>query len=140
MTKPQIWVSAFLVLFFLLFILQRVTNVPENTSSGPTGNTVPQQNIASNENSTPEDLINRLGCKNCHGSELAGTNVAPTLHGLSQFWSKDQLTNYLRNPSSFMSSDRFKEYQKQYPNMVMPSFNNIDVQELGKIAGYLLTQ
>jgi hypothetical protein len=39
-----------------------------------------------------------------------------------------------------MSSDRFKEYEKKYPNMVMPSFNNINVQELGKIAEYLLKE
>jgi len=39
-----------------------------------------------------------------------------------------------------MDADRFKEYQQQYPNMVMPSFNNINVQELGKISEYLLNQ
>ena len=140
MTKPQIWVAAFLVLFFLLFILQRATNEPSRGTNGPMGSTVPQQNMASDENASPEDLINRLGCKNCHGAELAGTNVAPTLKGLSQYWSKDQLINYLRNPSSYMDSDRFKEYKSKYPNMVMPSFSNIDVQELGQIAEYLLKQ
>jgi mono/diheme cytochrome c family protein len=140
MTKPQIWVAAFLMLFILLFLLQKVTNEPARDTKGPMGNTVPQQNMASDEDTTPADLINRLGCKNCHGSDLAGTNVAPSLKGLKQFWSKDQLTNYLRNPSSYMDSDRFKTYQQKYPNMVMPSFSNINVQELGKVAEYLLNQ
>lgn len=140
MTKPQIWVAAFLVIFILLFLLQRVTNEPPKEPSGPMNNPVSQQDMASNKNMSPEDLINKLGCKNCHGSDLAGTNMAPSLQDLKQYWSKDKLTNYLRNPSSYMSSDRFKEYQKKYPNMVMPSFNNINVQELGKIAEYLLNQ
>jgi len=140
MTKPQIWVAAFLVLFILLFILQRVTNEPPSETSGPVNSPVSQQDMASNKDLSPEDLINKLGCKNCHGSELAGTNVAPSLQGVKQYWSKDQLINYLRNPSSYMSSDRFKEYEKKYPNMVMPSFNNIDVRELGKVAEYLLMQ
>jgi len=140
MTKPQIWVAAFLVLFILLFILQRVTNEPPSETSGPVNSPVSQQDMASNKDLSPEDLINKLGCKNCHGSELAGTNMAPSLQGVKQYWSKDQLINYLRNPSSYMSSDRFKEYEKKYPNMVMPSFNNIDVRELGKVAEYLLMQ
>ena len=140
MTKPQIWVAAFLVLFILLFVLQKITNVPPAGPSGPVNNPVSQQDMASNKDLSPEDLINKLGCKNCHGSELAGSNVAPSLQSLTQYWSKDKLINYLRNPSSYMSSDRFKEYEKKYPNMVMPSFNNINVQELGKIAEYLLKQ
>ncbi len=140
MTKPQIWVAAFLVLFMLLFLLQKVTNEPGRKTTGPTDSPVSQQNMASNENLSPAELINKLGCKNCHGQDLAGTKMAPSLQNLSQYWSKDQLTNYLRNPSSFMDGDRFKKYQQEYPGMVMPSFNNINVQELGKISDYLLNQ
>ncbi len=140
MTKPQIWVAAFLVLFIFLFFLQRITNEPPRETAGPVNGPVSQQDMASNKNMSAADLINKLGCKNCHGAELAGTNMAPSLQGIKQYWSKDQLINYLRNPSSYMSGDRFKEYEKKYPNMVMPSFNNINVQELGKIAEYLLNQ
>ncbi len=140
MTKPQIWVAAFLVLFLLLFLLQRVAHEPERKSTGPVNNPASQQDMASNESMSPAELINKLGCRNCHGQDLAGTKSAPPLLGLQKFWSKDQLINYLRNPSSFMDSKRFQEYQQQYPNMVMPSFNNINVQELGKISEYLLTQ
>lgn len=140
MTKPQIWVAAFLVLFILLFLLQRLTNEPGTEKKSPMNSPVTQQNMSSNKDMTPTELIDKLGCKNCHGTDLAGTNKAPSLINIKQYWSKDQLTNYLRNPSSFMSSDRFQEYQKKYPDMVMPSFNNIDVKELGKVAEYLLSQ
>jgi cytochrome c553 len=140
MTKPQIWVAAFLVLFILLFLLQRATNEPERGSTGPMNNPASQQDMASNQDMTPADLITKLGCRNCHGQDLQGTRMAPSLAGLKQYWSKDQLTNYLRNPSSYRDSERFKEYEQQYPNMVMPSFNNINVQELGKISEYLLQQ
>jgi cytochrome c2 len=139
MTKPQIWVAAFLVLFILLFLLQRATNEPPEETSGPVNSPVSQQDMASNKSMSPADLIDKLGCKNCHGTELEGTNKAPALRGLKQYWSKSQLTNYLRNPSSYMSSERFKEYERKYPDMVMPSFNNIGVQELGRIAEYLLS-
>jgi len=139
MTKPQIWVAAFLVLFILLFLLQRATNEPGRKTTGPINNPASGE-MSGNENMSPAALIDKLGCRNCHGQDLAGTKMAPSLHSLKQYWSKDQLTNYLRNPSSFMDSDRFQQYKQQYPNMVMPSFNNINVQELGRIAEYLLIQ
>jgi mono/diheme cytochrome c family protein len=82
----------------------------------------------------------RLGCTNCHGDDLNGTQMAPPLKNIKDFWSKDKLTNYLRNPESFMDSDRFKAYRDKYPGTIMPSFGNINVQELGKIAEFLLNR
>ncbi|NWF91049.1 MAG: cytochrome c [Ignavibacteriaceae bacterium] len=138
MTKPQIWVAAFLVLFILLFLLQRATKQEELQDSKIGMNTVPQSNISS-ENISGKDLVARVGCYNCHGSNLTGTVKGPSLIGVKEFWTRDQLINYLRNPNSFMSSDRFKDYKEKYPNVMMPSYNNIDVKDLGKIAEYLLT-
>lgn len=138
MTKPQIWVAAFLALFLLLFLLQRATKNEEPQNPNLSTNTVPQSNMSS-ENISGKDLIARIGCYNCHGSDLAGTAKGPSLAGINEFWSRDQLINYLRNPNSFMSSERFKNYQGKYPNVIMPSYNNIDVKDLGKIAEYLLT-
>ena len=137
MTKPQIWVAAFLALFVLLFLLERATEKNNNENSPAVNNPVPQTGMAS-ANATAPELISRLGCINCHGSNLTGTDKGPNLDNLSQYWSRDKLINYLRNPSSYMSSARFREYQEQFPNTIMPSFSNIDVKELGKIADYLL--
>ena len=137
MTKPQIWVAAFLALFVLLFLLERATEKNNNENSPAVNNPVPQTGMAS-ANATAPELISRLGCINCHGSNLTGTDKGPNLDNLSQYWSRDKLINYLRNPSSYMSSVRFREYQEQFPNTIMPSFSNIDVKELGKIADYLL--
>lgn len=137
MTKPQIWVAAFLALFIILFLLQRATKQEEAESPNISMNTVPQSNMSS-ENVSGKDLIARIGCYNCHGSNLAGTSQGPSLIGIKEYWSRDQLINYLRNPNSFMSSDRFKKYKESFPNVIMPSYNNIDVKDLGKIAEYLL--
>jgi len=137
MTKPQIWVAAFLALFILLFLLGRVTKEKDSKNSIASTNTVPQSNLSSGEISGA-DLIARIGCINCHGADLAGTVKGPSLAGIKQYWSRDQLINYLRNPNSFMSSERFQDYKAKYPNVIMPSYNNIDVKDLGKIAEYLL--
>jgi mono/diheme cytochrome c family protein len=137
MTKPQIWVAAFLALFVLLFLLERATEKNQNENKPAINNPVPQTGMASS-NATAPELISRLGCVNCHGPNLTGTDKGPNLDNVSQYWSRDKLINYLRNPSSYMSSSRFREYQEQFPNTIMPPFGNIDVKELGKIADYLL--
>lgn len=140
MTKPQIWVAAFLLLFIVLFMIGRLTKEEETMKdfSGMNNSPMGQQ---SNEELSGEKLVMSFGCVNCHGGNLAGSNMAPSLKGLKQFWSsRDNLINYLRNPNSFMDSDRFKGYRAKYPNGIMPSYGNKDIKDLGKIADYLLTQ
>jgi mono/diheme cytochrome c family protein len=87
---------------------------------------------------TAEQLITNYGCTNCHGSDLAGTNLAPGLINLSQYWGKESLLNYLRNPNDFMNEERFKEYREKYRNQIMPPYGNKNIKDLGKIVNYLL--
>jgi cytochrome c553 len=140
MTKPQIWLAAFLCIFIFLFLLGRVTRGPREEKKQPS-NPVPQGEMSNqSQELSPKDMMVRLGCTGCHGVDLAGTSKAPTLIDINGNWSKDKLINYLRNPESFMDGDRFKAYRQKYPGAIMPSFNNISVQELGKIAEFLLNQ
>jgi Cytochrome c len=138
MTKTQIWLASFLVLFLLLFLLEQITN-KQGSSNSQISNPVPQTNLSSKE-MTPEELINKLGCVSCHGTDLNGTKMGPDLHNLTQYWSRENLINFLRNPSANLNSTRLNDYKNQYPGVLMPSFENIDVKDLGKIAGYLLNQ
>ncbi len=136
MTKSQIWVASFLALFLILFVLNQLTkNENESTAISNSSN----GNI-SNESKelTGFDLIKSNGCTSCHGDDLKGTSLAPTLVGIQKFWSsRETLINYLRNPSSYMDKDRFKAYKEKYSSVVMPSLNNVEVKDLGKIADYL---
>ncbi len=139
MTKPQIWVAAFLFLFIVLFLLGRVTKKEEPMKDFSSMNNSPMGNQNSGE-LTGEKLFQSFGCVNCHGTDLNGTNSGPSLKNIKEFWSsRDNLINYLRNPNSFMDKDRFKEYREKYPNRIMPAFGNKDVKELGRIADYLLS-
>lgn len=138
MTKPQIWVAAFLLLFIVLFMIGRLTKEEETMKdfSGMNNSPMGEQTAA---NLTGDKLFQSFGCVNCHGTDLDGTNMGPSVKGLKEFWSnRDNLINYLRNPNSFMDADRFKEYKVKYPNGIMPSYGNKDVKDLGKIADYLL--
>ena len=140
MTKPQIWVAAFLAAFILLFMLQRATKKEE----APSRDLSSQMNNQMTEENTTEltatQLISNFGCTNCHGGELQGTPMAPALINLSQHWGKESLLNYLRNPNDFMDEARFIEYREKYPSQIMPSYGNKNIKDLGKIVDYLLTK
>lgn len=136
MTKTQIWTSAFLTIFILLFVLQRATKTENNIHN----------DVASNYVTTVDDkkpdaaiLMKNFGCVTCHGQNFQGSKVGPTLYNLEEIYTRDELINYLRNPSSYMEKDRFKAYKEKYKNIIMPPFNNKDVKDLGKIADYILT-
>lgn len=136
MTKTQIWTSVFLGLFIFLFFLQQMTKQEKDTPTMKSMDNYSEK--SANENISGLELINSFGCITCHGNDLKGTEMAPTLYGLEANYSRDNLINYLRNPNSFMDSDRFKAFKQKYKNVIMPSYNNRDVKDLGKIAEYLL--
>jgi mono/diheme cytochrome c family protein len=139
MTNAQKWVAAFLGLFLVLFLLGRVTRVEENQMS-PTIGQAGEQSKQTSGDVDGLTLIKQIGCISCHGDNLKGTKLAPELVNLKQFWSRDALINYLRNPQSYSRDIRFDDYRAKYKNVIMPSYGNIDVKELGKIAEYLLTR
>jgi mono/diheme cytochrome c family protein len=138
MTKSQIWVLSFLIIFFALFLLVRMTRQEEEVRQMP-HETTPQTDMSTGEVTAPE-LITRFGCRGCHGAELEGSRMGPALADLGQHWNRDELINYLRNPNSYMDKDRFRKYQEQYPGILMPSFSNVDIKDLGRMADYLLTK
>lgn len=139
MTKPQIWVAAFLVIFIALFILQKATQKPDNLPVIVNNNPMMNQEVSSELSGY--DLMSKHGCLNCHGASLQGTPMGPALENLKKYWkNRDMLISYLRNPNSFMEQSRFKEYKEKYPKMIMPAYNNLDIKELGKISDYLLSK
>jgi len=138
MTKPQIWIATFLALFILLFLLSRLTKDTETDPTVPSVDSPVPQTSMSSGNLSAKDLMSKLGCITCHGNEMQGTKMGPSLHNVAEYWSRDKLINYLRNPTSFADTERFQQFEEKYPGMIMPAFSNIEVKELGKIADYLL--
>ena len=136
MTNAQKWIAAFLGVFLFLFILSKLTKKEDNYFEDT-------EHYQSNNQTSVEDvsgltLINRAGCAKCHGQDLKGTKLGPGLVSAKEFWKRNDLINYLRNPQSYSDDERIEEYKKQYKS-IMPAYNNIDVKDLGKIADYILS-
>ncbi len=128
MTNAQKWVALFLVAFIFLFILAKITRKEE--VSGGTNYEVYEEDVVS--------IMQKQRCFECHGENLQGTGKGPSLYGIQKYWSRAKLINYLRNPKSYASAERFEEYQKKYKEF-MPSFEKVDTKNLGKIADYILS-
>ncbi len=139
MTNAQKWVAAFLGLFLILFVLGKVTS-EEETYPEMDESYFPEQSETSSADADGLTIIKQNGCITCHGQNLEGTKMAPALAGIKEHWTRDGLLNYLRNPSAYSGDSRFEEYRDKYKGIVMPSYGNLDVKDLGKIAEYLLTK
>jgi cytochrome c553 len=136
MTKAQIWVAIFLGVFVILFFAQRLlqNDVPAPAASSK----ISMGTEPASTEATGESLIGELGCVNCHGNDLGGTAMGPSLHSLTSVYTKEQLVAYLQNPSSQAGSDRYKLMSQKFSG-AMPSFRNRDIHELEKIADVLLS-
>ncbi|MCF8262319.1 MAG: cytochrome c [Melioribacteraceae bacterium] len=136
MTNAQKWITAALLLFLILFFLQKFTETDEIDLDD-------MEYYQSDSEMQPKELdglalMKNIGCLNCHGGDLKGGKLAPSLYSANELFDRSELINYLRNPASYSNDKRFEEYKKKYTNIVMPSYNNIDVKNLGIIADYLL--
>lgn len=139
MTNAQKWVAAFLGLFLVLFLLGRYTR-KEESQIPLTMEQSSQQSTQTTGSIDGLTLMKQINCISCHGDNLQGTKNGPALVNLKQYWTRDALINYMRNPQSYSGGVRFDNYRTKYKNIIMPSYGNIDVKELGKIADYLLTR
>jgi hypothetical protein len=135
MTNAQKWIAAFLALFVLLFLLSKLTDTTEDDFESID---FYDEEIQEDESSAFA-LINKTNCTSCHGTDLRGASLGPTLYNLSEYWDRDGLINYLRNPSSYSGDARFEEYNEKYSDIIMPAYGNIDVKDLGRMADYILS-
>lgn len=141
MTNVQKWIFAVLVLFIALFVLAKLT---ENDESGFVEENEyyeesAQQEDQSGDVSEIQNLLTVNSCYNCHGTDLKGTTLGPSLYTASEYWNRSGLINYLRNPSSYSGNERFESYKEEYNHIVMPSYENVNVKDLGRMADYILS-
>lgn len=144
MTNAQKWVAAFLGVFILLFVLAKVVEQDDTEIPHDVENYVQQEQTTENPSQVQEasglTLIKQNGCTACHGQDLTGNgNLGPSLYNAKDHWTRDELINYLRNPADYSNDPRFDEYQDRFKNIMMPSFDNLDVKDLGLIADYILS-
>ena len=137
MTNAQKWVAAFLGVFIFLFVLSKLVESDDTVVPHDVENYAQQETVS---DVSGLSLIKQNGCTACHGRDLTGMrNLGPSLYNAKKHWTRDELINYLRNPADYSNDPRFDEYADQFRNIMMPSFDNLDVKDLGMMADYILS-
>ncbi|MDA3861474.1 MAG: cytochrome c [Melioribacteraceae bacterium] len=138
MTNAQKWVSAFLVLFILLLVLSKITNRQDNETETASTEDV-QQDMAQSAEIDVQNLLGSNRCFTCHGEDLNGTGMGPSLVNVSENWKKASLVSYFQNPKAFLNNPRMLVLKNKY-NREMPAQGSMTVEELDAVAEYLLTR
>ncbi len=136
MTNAQKWVSVFLILFILLLVLSKVT--------ARQGSEVEEiENIAEvKPQSTGIDVKSLLAnnrCYTCHGGDLNGTGMAPSLAKVGDNWKVGNLVSYLQNPKAFLNNTRMAVLKQKY-GREMPAQDKMTNDELKALAEYLINR
>lgn len=136
MTNAQKWVSVFLTLFILLLVLSKVT--------ARQGSEVEEIESIIEVNTQPagidvKSLLANNRCYTCHGRNLNGTGMAPSLAKVGDNWKIANLVSYLQNPKAFLNNTRMVVLKQKY-GREMPAQTKMTIEELNALAEYLINR
>ena len=137
MTNAQKWVAGFLLLFVLLLALSKITDRGESKNDSYSSMEA-ESNQTSNVVNV-EDILASNRCYICHGRDLKGSGMGPSLSKVKENWKQASLVSYFQNPTAFLNNQRMAALKDQY-NRDMPAFENLTQEELNTLADYLINK
>ncbi len=85
-------------------------------------------------------LYRREGCVACHGLDLGGTAMAPTLDHVARHWSRDDLAKFLADPEPWVARDgRLRRLRQAHPTS-MRGFPYLSDAERRDLAVFLTSR
>ncbi len=80
-----------------------------------------------------------LNCGSCHGEAREGKRSGPTLAGLDEHWTEDQLVSYLGDPVAMIKTNPRLSFKSEQYAIAMPAYGDkADQATLRALASYLL--
>ena len=141
MTNAQKWVTAVLVIFILLLVLAKMTKREESVSEYE--DTYVSEKVESEAKPASGiyvgDLLANNRCYTCHGNNLNGTGMGPSLANVSDNWNKADLVSYFQNPKAFFNNPRMAKLKSNFKND-MPAQEKMTQEELEALAEHLLNK
>lgn len=138
MTNAQKWVAGFLVLFVLLLVLSKMTDREASKSDSYESEEVTTTETISTEIDV-EKLMANNRCYVCHGRDLGGSGMGPSLANVGENWKQASLVSYFQNPTAFLNNTRMVALKSQY-NRDMPALESLSQEELNALAEYLINK
>jgi cytochrome c2 len=89
---------------------------------------------------TGPDLFRAWGCIQCHAVDGSGIQgLGPSLKGKSTHWTRESLTQYLRDPSGYAAkTPRLKEQGRNYMTPMPPVLTK-DEAAVARVVDHVLT-
>ncbi len=75
-----------------------------------------------------------LNCASCHGENREGKRSGPTLHGLVEHWSAEQLVSYLADPDAVVKANPRLAYKAEQYAIAMPAVSGKSPGYAGKVS------
>jgi mono/diheme cytochrome c family protein len=82
-------------------------------------------------------LYEQRGCVTCHKAGGRGGPLGPSLRNASEYWSREQLVEYLADPASFIGNDARLNAMSRTFNQQMPPVR-LPAEQLLLLADYVL--
>lgn len=100
----------------------------------------PAQPAVRFDNNAPGYAVYRSrGCQTCHGADGLGSRMGPSLATVRDDYDRARLTAYLHDPASVLDEDpRLQRLQAKYPRVSMPSYPDLQGEELEALLGFVL--
>ncbi|MAB81440.1 MAG: hypothetical protein CMJ89_19035 [Planctomycetes bacterium] len=84
------------------------------------------------------EIYRLQNCANCHGGSGEGNTLGPALKNLNKDWNLPDLVSFLADPGPFLAKNgRLATLRKAYP-AAMSRYDNLDADQLGELARWLL--
>lgn len=84
------------------------------------------------------EIYRLQNCANCHGDSGEGNFLGPALENLKRDWNLPDLVSFLADPGPFLAKNgRLATLRKAYP-AAMSRYDNLDENQLGVLARWLL--
>lgn len=89
---------------------------------------------------TGPELFRAWGCIQCHGESGTGIQgLGPSLQGKASFWTRETLTQYIRDPQGFAAkTPRLKEQGRNFMTPMPPVLTK-DEAAVGRVIDHVLT-
>jgi mono/diheme cytochrome c family protein len=141
MTNAQKWVTAVLVIFILLLVLSKMTKREDSETEYE--DTYAPEKVETDAKPSSGiyvgDLLANNRCFTCHGNDLNGTGMGPSLANVGDNWNKADLVSYFKNPKAFFNNPRMAKLKGNFKTD-MPAQEKMTQEELEALAEHLLTR
>lgn len=85
------------------------------------------------------ELFASNSCNLCHGDDARGSDGGPSLSGLAEHYTVEDLMEYLKDPDAVLENSARLSKRAEEFDALMPSYEHLDDADRRKLATFVLS-